>query len=87
MKLDMTNVPMKTVMNEIEKQTGFLFLYTDDIDTERTVTLRIDARPLDEALAQLFRNTDITYRVSVPNIVLAKRPAAVPPPPRRFRVW
>ena len=79
-KLDMTNVPMKTVMNEIEKQTGFLFLYTDDIDTERTVTLRIDARPLDEALAQLFRNTDITYRVSVPNIVLAKRPAAVPPP-------
>nr|WP_232009180.1 SusC/RagA family TonB-linked outer membrane protein [Alistipes megaguti] len=67
-------------MNEIEKQTGFLFLYTDDIDTERTVTLRIDARPLDEALAQLFRNTDITYRVSVPNIVLAKRPAAVPPP-------
>ncbi len=78
-KLYMTGVSMKNVMNEIEKQTGFLFLYTNDIDTTRPVTIRVDARPLDEALSQLFRNTDIAYKISKPNIVLTKRPAATRP--------
>ena len=78
-KLYMTGTSMKNVMNEIEKQTGFLFLYTNDIDTTRPVTIRVDARPLDEALSQLFRNTDIAYKISKPNIVLTKRPAATRP--------
>ena len=78
-KLYMTGASMKNVMNEIEKQTGFLFLYTNDIDTTRPVTIRVDARPLDEALSQLFRNTDIAYKISKPNIVLTKRPAATRP--------
>lgn len=78
-KLYMTGTSMKNVMNEIEKQTGFLFLYTNDIDTTSPVTIRLDARPLDEALSQLFRNTDIAYKISKPNIVLTKRPAATRP--------
>ncbi len=78
-KLDMTDVPMKSVMNEIEKQTGFLFLYTNDIDTAHPVSIRVDSRPLDEALALLFRNTDIAYKITVPNIVLSKRPASARP--------
>ncbi|HIY14214.1 MAG TPA: SusC/RagA family TonB-linked outer membrane protein [Candidatus Alistipes cottocaccae] len=78
-KLDMTDVPMKSVMTEIEKQTGFLFLYTNDIDTARPVSIRLDSRPLDEALALLFRNTDIAYKITLPNIVLSKRPASSRP--------
>ena len=78
-KLDMTDVPMKSVMTEIEKQTGFLFLYTNDIDTARPVSIRLDSRPLDEALALLFRNTDIAYKITLPNIVLSKRPVSSRP--------
>lgn len=77
--LDLQEVPLKSVMNEIERQTGLLFLYTDDIDTDRRVSLRVDRRPLDEALAQLFHQTEITWRVNHPNIVLTKRPAAARP--------
>ena len=77
--LDLQEVPLKSVMNEIERQTGLLFLYTDDIDTDRRVSLHVDRRPLDEALAQLFHQTEITWRVNHPNIVLTKRPVAARP--------
>ena len=67
---------MQNVMNEIEKQTGFHSLYTNGIDTTRPVSIRVDSRPLDETLAQLFRNMDIACKITVPNIVLSKRPAS-----------
>ena len=78
-KLDMTKVPMKTVMNEIEKQTKYLFLYTDEIDTERIVSIKADSKPLNEVLPLLFKDTDITYEITVPNIVLSKRVSAARP--------
>ena len=78
-KLDMTKVPMKAVMNEIEKQTKYLFLYTDEIDTERIVSIKADSKPLNEVLPLLFKDTDITYEITVPNIVLSKRVAAARP--------
>ena len=78
-KLDMTKVPMKTVMNEIEKQTKYLFLYTDEIDTKRIVSIKADSKPLNEVLPLLFKDTDITYEITVPNIVLSKRVASARP--------
>ena len=78
-KLDMTKVPMKTVMNEIEKQTKYLFLYTDEIDTKRIVSIKADSKSLNEVLPLLFKDTDITYEITVPNIVLSKRVAAARP--------
>ena len=78
-KLDMTKVPMKVVMNEIEKQTKYLFLYTDEIDTKRIVSIKVDSKPLNEVLPLLFKDTDITYEITVPNIVLSKRVSAARP--------
>ena len=78
-KLDMTKVPMKAVMNEIEKQTKYLFLYTDEIDTKRIVSIKADSKPLNEVLPLLFKDTDITYEITVPNIVLSKRVSAARP--------
>ncbi len=78
-KFDMTKVPMKVVMNEIEKQTKYLFLYTDEIDTERIVSIKADSKPLNEVLPLLFKDTDITYEITVPNIVLSKRVSAARP--------
>ena len=78
-KFDMTKVPMKAVMNEIEKQTKYLFLYTDEIDTKRIVSIKADSKPLNEVLPLLFKDTDITYEITVPNIVLSKRVSAARP--------
>ena len=64
-KLDMTKVPMKVVMNEI--------------DTKRIVSIKADSKPLNEVLPLLFKDTDITYEITVPNIVLSKRVAAARP--------
>ncbi len=55
------------------------FLYTDEIDTERIVSIKADSKPLNEVLPLLFKDTDITYEITVPNIVLSKRVSAARP--------
>ncbi len=48
--LDMDSVPLKSVMAAIEDQTNYLFLYTDEIDTDRIVSVEAENRPLTEVL-------------------------------------
>ena len=38
-----------------------------------------DSKPLNEVLPLLFKDTDITYEITVPNIVLSKRVSAARP--------
>ncbi len=76
--LNMTQASLKSVMSEIEKQTNCLFLYKDDINTSNKVDIHVQANPLNETLATLFAGTDVTYKISVPNIVLSKKTTAAP---------
>ena len=48
------NVPMERVMNEIEKQTGYLFLSNNDVDIRRNVSVRIENGTLAEVFTQSF---------------------------------
>lgn len=68
-----TEVPAKKVMAEIENQTKYLFVYTDEIDVERTVTISAKAQSLTSVLDKLFAGTDVSYTLSGTNIVLSRR--------------
>lgn len=73
--LKLENVRMKQVMTEIESQTKYLFLYPESIDTERIVSVDVEARPLSEALSQMLGGTGIAYEISNSNIILSVRQA------------
>lgn len=65
---------MEAVMQEIEKQTRYLFATQDDVDTHRLVTVNTDDRPLSEALDQMVKGSGVVYEVSGSNIVLSNKP-------------
>ena len=68
------NVPMERVMNEIEKQTGYLFLSNNDVDIRRNVSVRIENGTLAEALGQMLKGSGVTYRLENKYISLSAAP-------------
>ena len=66
----MDKVRMEQVMNEIERQTKYLFGSANNVDVNRIVTVQVVDRPLREALEVMLRGTNISYTVQGSNIVL-----------------
>ncbi|EGK01985.1 SusC/RagA family TonB-linked outer membrane protein [Dysgonomonas gadei] len=71
--INMQNVPMESVMNEIEKQTKYLFISDKEVDIKQNVSVNTQNKPLSEALSQMVKGTDITYKISSSNILLSKQ--------------
>ena len=69
--LEMKNVTIKEVIAKLSKE-GYSFVYaSEDLDTRKTVS--IQAKRLDEALAQLFKGQPLTYEIEDKNIIIRKR--------------
>lgn len=67
------NVTLKTVMNDIEKQTPYLFVYEDNaVNVNQKVSVNMVKAPLSKALSAIFGKRGISYRISKNNIILAK---------------
>ena len=66
----MDKVRMEQVMNEIERQTKYLFGSAENVDVKRIVTVQVVNRPLQEALDAMLRGTNVSYTVQGSNSVL-----------------
>ena len=71
--LEMKNVPIEQVVNEIEKQTSYLFAVNDDVDLERKVTVMAVEEPLKKVLDLMVAGSGIRYEVSGSTIFLTRR--------------
>lgn len=79
-KIDISaqNVNLKNVINQIEKQSNYLFVYTpNEIDLNQNITLNLKGKSVNEILAAVFNKTDISYHIEGNNIMLMKRAANV----------
>ena len=72
----MDKVRMEQVMNEIERQTKYLFGSADNVDVNRIVTVQVVDRPLRRRLTPC-PGTNISYMVQGSNIVLKNRRSEV----------
>jgi len=70
--LDRDNVPVGQVMKEIENQSRYLFM-NKGIDTDMTVSVDVNARPVEEALSQMFEGTDVAWSIDGAYIILSER--------------
>ena len=75
--IGMRQVKMEQVMNEIEKQTRYLFIHDKNLDTDRTVSVEVRDRPVAEALEQMVGGTGLTYEINGSNIILSERRGGV----------
>nr|WP_295876519.1 SusC/RagA family TonB-linked outer membrane protein [uncultured Chitinophaga sp.] len=78
--LSVKNVPLRQVLNEIKKQSGFSFLWDESV-LKNTQTISIDVRNVSvkEALDQCLSGFPLTYSIDQDLVVVKARPPATIP--------
>jgi TonB-linked outer membrane protein, SusC/RagA family len=71
LNLKFQNSQVKDVLNEIENQSEFFFMYDNkQIDVERRVNLEVNSLNIDQTLQKLFEGTGISFKVVNRQILL-----------------
>ena len=66
-----SNTELEKVLNDIEKQTDYLFIYNDYVNVNRKVSVNLKKAPLKEVLVNLFEGTDVKYSIDDSYILLS----------------
>jgi TonB-linked SusC/RagA family outer membrane protein len=73
--LSLKNVSIEDVLREIQKQSGYNFVYNATlISNKQKVTISVKDASLDEALKQCFKDQPIVFEIAEKTIVLKPRP-------------
>lgn len=68
------SISAEKVINEIENQTDYLFVYdVNNVNLKKRVKVNAQNKPVSEVLDQIFAGTDIAYAMEGKNIMLMKR--------------
>lgn len=74
LNLNMKDVPIQQVLDTIESQSEFFFLYSSTIiDVTQSVTISLADKPIDEILETLFKDTEIQYFIKGRQILLVDK--------------
>jgi hypothetical protein len=68
-----SNQPAATVFRSIIEQTGMNFVYASDILKDVKVSVSADRKPLKAVLNNMFKDTDIEYKIKGKNIILKQK--------------
>lgn len=78
---------LSEIVKLIQQQTGYDFLFdADQLRDKHVKVTKVRQLPLQEALKQIFSQTDVDYRLGDKSIVLKKR-ASVPPQSVQIRTY
>lgn len=71
---NLRNVPLKTVVTQIEKQTDYLFVYDEQsININQKVTVNAKNNTVEEILKNVLSGTEATFSIEGKNIILRKK--------------
>jgi len=81
------NANLEQIINEIEEQSNYLFIYTRDINLKQRYSLNVKQSSIEETLESLFSGTDIAYEIENSYIVLSmgKEKPSLPLPQQTVR--
>ena len=71
--INQKNVQLEKVLNEIEQQTDYLFIYNNQVNVNKKVSLKTKNQPVSVVLKELLADSGITYSVEGNHIVLGKQ--------------
>lgn len=78
--IEMNNATVEEVLNEIEMNSGYHFLYNNQfIDVDRKVSVKADADNIESVLHDLFDGTNVTYKIVNKQIVLGPKSENIAP--------
>ena len=62
--LELDNAPVKEILTQIEKVTGYVFIYQfGTIDLARKVTVNVSNTPLNDVLKRVFKDSGVTWTI------------------------
>lgn len=74
--IHLNNTKTQTVLEEIEKQTDYLFIYnTKEVDLNREVSISAQDETVSKVLSTIFDGTNISYAMEGSNIMLMEKPS------------
>ena len=71
MSLNIENVTLETILNEIENQTGRLFIYNDKVDVSHKMSIHVENQSINKVLDSLFEGINISYKFLGNHIILS----------------
>jgi TonB-dependent starch-binding outer membrane protein SusC len=72
------NAKLQTLLQAVEKQTGFVFFYNnEDVDKATPVTVTLSNIPITKALDEIFKNQSLGYDIQGKTIFIKYRPLPV----------
>ncbi|MDR2969216.1 MAG: SusC/RagA family TonB-linked outer membrane protein [Tannerellaceae bacterium] len=71
--LNHKQILLEAVLNDIEAQTDYLFIYNKYVDVNRKVSIRVKEKPVSEVLSRLFAKTNVEYVLEGTHIVLSQK--------------
>ena len=69
-----SNVALSEILDEIENQTDYLFLYNNQVDVNRKLSVKAKQKPVSQVLNNIFDNTDTQFSMEGTHIALSKKP-------------
>lgn len=78
MKGSFDNEPLSAVIKTIESQSGYIFVFSNEIVPEQKIKINFGGRPLKEVLPLLFGPIGVKYEVEARHIILKKVAGPVP---------
>lgn len=73
--INIKNASIKTILYEIQKQSGISFVFKDNADNSlNNLSLNVKEMSVDEALKTLLNNTQFTYNIIGETVTIVKRP-------------
>lgn len=74
MTLSVKGAPLEKVFKEIQKQTGFYFIYTkEDLRDARTVSLQVKDAALTEVLGTCFKEQPLSYTIEENHVIIKRK--------------
>ena len=73
LSLNKAYAELREVLDEIEKQTDYLFISNRQIDLNQTVSIQVLDGSVEEVLSNVLKNTGLTFTVEGMNIVLSNK--------------
>lgn len=68
-----SSTQLNKIFSEIEKQTEYLFVYNNQIDVNRKVSVKVKDKQVSQVLDELFEDTNIEYMIQGNHIVLSSK--------------
>lgn len=75
--INKNNAQLDEVLNEIESQTDYLFVYNNQVNVNRKVSVKVKQKPVSKVLDDLFEDSGVQYAMEGSHIILSKQEAPI----------